>query len=366
MANQLIQVLFAISLIAILMAVGFSVYNYEYIKSFKLPSRIQPRRKVPIFEGIKDISLVNNESYITTRDPDPSIVPPPSYRDINYSKNQAGGVEISYVFWLFVKGMDELLPSNTIQLPDEGFTESNINHQTILFTKGTGRLSTYNNLCGKQKVDYMVKCPLVKLERNASQLTVEFNTLSSRVDGTEYVEAIKQKSKNQCNDITSDWKKANSHKITLGKINRPEFVNKWILVSIVLKDTTPSDPLPMRNKARCVIYINNFMELSTYVDGSLEPSRDNLSTIKTNKGRLHVYPKAELDMDFSSYIPSSQKSIMMGDLTFYNYAIDQSIVNSVFTRGPPKYTAPSIAVGEDYSDVLEVSRESTTRQTTSP
>lgn len=363
MASQIVQVLFAIILVIVFMIVGTVVYNYE---SFKLPVSTNPRKKIPIFEGIKDIATSNNEVYTTTRDLNKNIPPPPSYRDINSSKNQEGGIEFTYTFWLYVKEQPAPSVSTVEQIPDEGFTETNIANQTILFVKGTNRLSSYKNICGAQKLDYMVKCPLVKLERNASQLTVEFNTLPSKTDGSEYVEAIKQNTKNQCNDITSDWKKANAHKITLGNINRSDFVNKWILVSIILKDTSPSDPLPLRNKARCMIYINNFLELSTYVDGNLEPSRDNLSTIRTNNGKLHIYPKAEIDVELGSHIPDNTKEIMMGDLIFYNYSIDQDTVNSVFTKGPPKYTAPSVGAGQDYGSDLQVAVGSKSKRTTSP
>lgn len=366
MASQSVQVLFAIVLIIVFMVVGTAVYNYEYLKSFRLPASTDPRKKIPIFEGIKDIATTNNEAYATTKDLDKKVAPPPNYRDINSSKNQEGGIEFTYTFWLYVKEQPSLGITTVQQHPDEGMTESNIANQTILFVKGTNKLSTYKNICGKPKLDYMVKCPLVKLERNASQLTVEFNTLPSRTDGSEYIEAIKQNSKDQCSDITSDWKTANAHKITLGNINRSDFVNKWILVSVILKDTSPSDPLPIRNKARCMIYINDFLELSTYVDGSLEPSRDNLSTIKTNNGRLHVYPKAEIDINAGSFIPQDTKEIMMGDLTFYNYSIDQATVNSIFTKGPPKYTALSVGAGEDYSNNLQVATGSKTKRTTSP
>jgi hypothetical protein len=358
----IIQVLFAICVVIILFLIGFSVYNYEYVKSLKVSNSSMQKEAVPIFAGIKDPKLVENEIYTTN---DKSLA---TYRDINNSAHQKGGVEFSYTFWLYLKESSTESTNNfsqNLSVPDEGFTSGNINNQTILFVKGSNKLQTYKNVCNKDKIDVMVKCPLVKLERNRTQLTVEFNTVPMNADGKDYVEGIKQGAKNACDEYTSDWKKANAHKLTLGNIDRAEFSNKWILVSIVLHDTLPTDPLPYRNKSHCTIYINNMKELETYVDGNLIPDKDNFSTIKMNKGALYLFPKLSLDNN-TTYIPQHTNEIMMSNLTYYNYAIDTLTVDTLFTRGPSKYTAPAIGADVDYSPYSTVAAGHNKKLTTSP
>lgn len=368
MLSQSVQVVFAICLIIIFLIIGLSVYNYEYLKTFNLPTITESsRKKVIIFDGIKDSSISNNEKYLTIKDPS-SDKPPPSFRDINPTKDTKGGIEFTYSFWLYIKGDRPKLLDGARYKPDEGLTADNINNQTILFVKGSKELSTYKNICGEDKRDYMVKCPLVKLERNNSQLTVEFNTVPSKSDGTEYIEGIKENSKNKCNDHTNVWKKSNAHKITLGNINRAEFEEKWILVSIILKDTSPSEHLPLRNKARCVIYINNFLELDTYIDGSLEHMKNNLTTVNINKGPLHIFPVAEVATNKKSYIPStgSHKHLMMANLIYYNYSLEQSEITNIFNSGPPSYIAPSVGSNENLDLALLKADKSNEKKTTSP
>jgi hypothetical protein len=360
--QDFLQILFAVCLVIILFVIGFAIYNYEFVKSIKLRSDMTLRETVAIFDGIKDLSLDKNETYTTT---DKVL---PSFRNINKSANQKGGIEFSYTFWLYVKprsSSDCSTRSDKVVTPDEGFTLENIHKQTVLFVKGSKDLSTYNNICNKPKTDIMVKCPLVKLEQCGSRLTVEFNTLSSNPSGTDYVESIKQGSQNRCTDITIDWKRANSHKLSLSNLDRVEFANKWILVSVVLQDTSPTDPLPYRNKARCRIFINNFLELNTYVDGSLSPNKNVFSTINVNSGNLHVFPVLSLPstdaaggtVDVETYVPTNteQRKLMMCNLTYYNYAIEQPAIEIIYTRGPSKYTAPSIGAKADYSEVSVVS-----------
>lgn len=355
--NSFLQVLFAICLVIVLFVIGFAIYNYEFLKSLKTTGVV--KEKTEIFRGIKDFSTTKNEVYTTI---DKSA---PSYRNIGPSINQKGGVEFTYTFWLFNNTgsiYTDPLSTNTKKTPDEGFTEDNVKNQTILFLKGSDDLTTYKNICGEDKKDYYIKCPLVKLEQNGSHLTVEFNTIPSKQGDP--VEGVRQGSRNVCTDNTTNWKQANAHKLTLGNINRSEFANKWILVSLVLQDTYPTDPLPYRNKVRCRMYVNNLLELDTYVDGSIVPSRGEYSTIKVNQGNLFVAPQVALATN-SSKLPSATqgKRLMMADLTYYNYAVDQATVDSIFAAGPSSKNAPAQGAEVDYSNVLVVANASSQKMT---
>ena len=365
--HTFLQVLFAICLVVVFFVVGFAIYNYEFLKSLKSTSGVL-RETTPIFTGIKDLANTGEESYDTID------TEKPNYRRIGPSYNQKGGIEFSYSFWLFLNDLGNAnvygprSATTTALTPDEGFTQTNITTQNVLFMKGVNELSTYKNICGTNKKDYMIKCPLVKLEDYGNQLTVEFNTLQSNTSGTGYVEGIKQGARDICTESTTVWKQANAHKLTLGNINRTEFNNKWILVTLTLQDTYPDDPLPYRNKVRCRVYVNNLIELDTYVDGSLIPSKDNTSTIKVNNGNLYIYPRPSITVSGDTYQTpkpdaSNTKKIMMGNLTYYNYAVDQTMVDSLFAAGPPTKAAASLGASTNYSDVLVAAQPSSQRMT---
>lgn len=346
MISGTIQIVFAICLVIILLIIGFATYNYEFMKAIQESSTSVIQKMVPIFVGIKDINSTSPETYTVSDKINPS------YRDIQPSVNQKGGVEFSYSFWLFNKpGETVTNPSSPIS-PDSGYDRTN---QIVLFVKGSNQQFTYNNICSNTKTDYKIKCPLVKLENNNSQLTVEFNTLVEDTKNESYPEAIKQKSRDMCEESTTDWEKANSHKLTVGNLDSPPFNGKWILVTIVIKDTVPSDSLPYRNKAHCSIYLNNFKELDTYVDGRLyniDNAEKSISTIKSNNGNLYFYPD---NTDGSLSKGTNPKTLMIGSLTYYNYAIDQKTIEGIYTAGVPKVTAASVAADAKYDDVLEVS-----------
>lgn len=339
MISGTIQIVFAICLVIILLIIGFATYNYEFMKAIQESSNSVLQKSVPIFDGIKDINHTQSETYTVSDKRDPS------YRDIQPSVNQKGGIEFSYSFWLFNKSAIAPDVGTTIS-PDSGYN----NLQTILFVKGSDKLFTYKNTCDKDKLDYKIKCPLVKLENGRTQLTVEFNTIVEKTKGPEYPEAVKQNSTDVCSQTIKEWEKANAHKLTIGNLDNQQFKDKWVLVTVVIKDTVPSDSLPYRNKAHCAIYLNNFMELDTYVDGRIynDDTPKSITTIKPNKGNLYVYPDR-------SNLPSSDKDLMMANLTYYNYAIDQKKIESIYTSGVPKYTAASVDANASYDNVLEVS-----------
>ena len=342
MISGTIQIVFGICLVIILFIIGFATYNYEFMIAIQESSNNLLQKIVPIFEGIKDFSNTGPETYTVVDKRDPS------YRDIQPSVNQRGGIEFSYSFWLFNKTAEQSTENETVS-PDTGY---NNDSQIVLFVKGSDKVFKYKNICNKDKDDFKIKCPLVKLENGRTQLTVEFNTLVEETSGTNYPEAVKQNSRDMCHLTTTNWEKANAHKLTVGNLDNEQFINKWVLVTVVIKDTVPSGLLPHRNKAHCAIYLNNFMELDTYVDGRVYSSGDDkpksISTVKPNKGSLYLFP-AKRDN-----LPAA-KDLMIANLTYYNYAVDQKTIENIYNASVPKYTAASIAGSATYDDVLDIS-----------
>lgn len=361
----LLQIILAIALVVIFFIVGFAIYNMEFINSIRQKGVVKV--KTPIFSGVKDLYNVQDEMYNTS---DPSNG---SYRAIVPSYNQSAGVEYSYNFWLYVDRekifTDSCIKSTEIT-GDIGFKETTMNTASnttgdkgapiILFLKGNKELVTYRNICNVNKVDVMVKSPLVKLEQCGDYLTVEFNTVQSH-------EAISENSPNICSPTNPNWNMANAHKLTLpGLRSKNEFNKKWCMFTIVIQDTYPTDPYPIRNKVRCRIYVNGLLELDRYVDGTLNPSGNtSASVLKTNNSNFHIAPKLTRTIsgtNYSTFKPNVEKALMMANLTYYNYALVGGEVDALFNNKFSKKAAP--VPGEETldSDLYSIVTKPTKKQ----
>ena len=364
--SSFLQVFFAIVLVIIFLIIGFAVYNFEMLKAIQKSRAVQIT--TPIFAGILDFNTTGNFVYSTVQTGPLDT----TYRNIGNAINQPGGAEFTYNFWLYV---DPTAGTSTLSTgrkstdffdATKGKPTKNTNNtfsadygldtdQFILFMRGTNKAVQYNSLCGtnKPKSDVLVKCPLVKLEHAGDVLTVEFNTVQTKDENGVFrgADAIMQNSRNTCSAISTDWNFINSYKIGVKNI-KASYPAQWFMVSIIIMDTYPSDPLPIRNKVRCQIFINGSIQMDTYVDGMFNPptSAGN-SILLQNQGNLYVGPKIEFKRPGSdtqlSTVPSAgavatggngaainhARSLCMADLTFMNYVPTPEQLSSLFNAG---------------------------------
>uniref|UniRef100_A0A6C0CRV1 Uncharacterized protein n=1 Tax=viral metagenome TaxID=1070528 RepID=A0A6C0CRV1_9ZZZZ len=340
---MIFQVIFAISLVILLFIIGFSIYNMELLNAIRSSGVI--KSKVEIFKGVKDFKQVTGEMY-NTQDKNSA-----SYREIIPSYNQQAGAEYSYNFWLYIdKSQYANCKNSTSNKADPGFTTDSLadKNQTILFMKGVPKYTSYENICTVEKKDIMIKSPLVKLEQCGNNLTVEFNTMQS-------TDAINENSPNTCS-TNGSWKDANSHKITLSGLTLGDpgqrFDRKWNMFSVIIQDTFPTDPYPIRNKVRCRIYVNGLLELDRYVDGKLSTAEQNDKTptvLKFNKGHLYINPEISIavpragkdPLTLTTYRPVEDYKLMMADLNYFNYALSPGELDELFNNGFEKSFAPT-------------------------
>ena len=248
-----LQVLAAIAVVIILFIIAYFIFNREAVNAARQSAVLKNR--VDVFKGVKDMAITTGESYNTVNDKAGLYIP------LKPSVNQQGGIEFTYNFWLYQdQGFQASVP-NTANVP----TDSGISvHDIILLLKGKKDVTTYKNICGIDKKDIFIKSPLIKLENYGDALTVEFNTEKS-------ADAVREGARDTCDTISNDWNDKNSHKISLRGIkSKPAFDKKWFMVTVVMQDTYPNDPLPFRNKIRVRIYINGVLELDQYVDNKYE------------------------------------------------------------------------------------------------
>jgi hypothetical protein len=344
-----IQVVIAIALVIILCVVAFSVYNAEMIKAIRESGKV--KREVVIFSGVKDLRTSNNEEY-TTIDP-----ADPMYRNIESSVNQKAGAEYTYNFWLYMNNSKLSGNFSTVRdenVTDVGLTKNNTNTEFatkpfVLLLRGDKRAVPYKNMCStkgsdKMKVDVLVKQPMIKLEQGYNVLTIELNTQDKP-------DAVQEKSRNTCSSSETDWLELNKYRIGVQNI-KSKLTNKWNMLTLVVQDTFPGDPLPMRNKVRVRLYVNGTVELDRYLDGKLAETSSKATLLRPNNGSLYVAPTISMDFAGTSknltINPSDStggfntNAILMADLTYYNYAVDVVKVKSMFEAGFNKKYAPSM------------------------
>lgn len=364
----LLQVIFAIAIVIILFVIAFSIYNMEMVNAIRNSGKI--RKVTPIFVGMKDLADSKDEMF-ETLDKNAS-----TYLDLGNSIGQQGGAEYCYNFWLYIDrstigtvfpqpdDVNKVKQFNTDSgLEDLPQTSSNAIQpgleQVILFLKGSKQLYRYKGLCftdndpeNTYKTDLMVKSPLVKLERGLDVLTIEFNTIESP-------DAVKERAGNTCQDLSTNWEAMNAYKVSLKNLTA-KYDKQWIMVTVVLADTYPSDPLPIRNKIRCSVYVNATLELDKYIDSKLDSINVMGSTLKTNSGNLYINPKVTAPSnvwvkneagsykDKGSFVVTpdfsdKKRAIVMSDLTYFNYAPDANEIRTLFNNGYTKKWAPTLS-----------------------
>ena len=368
--NNYIQVFLAILIVIVLFITAMMVYNKEQLKAIKETGTI--KKVIPIFSGIVDFSGQSDVVYNTI---EPNA---PNYINMGPSINQNAGAAYSYNFWLYIDNTDTNAPifysdtttTNTAQLyTDSGLTPTPPNEDDlpfILFLRGSNQVLEYKNSCSTSdktspetnaqyyKQDVLVKAPLVKLEHNGTVLTVEFNTLK-------YPDGLKAGSRDTCQDIDINWYFINQYKVGLKNLADPAFSKKWFMITIVLQDTLPTDPFPIRNKIRSQIYVNGTIEMDKYIIGRLaDPTNKSSSPLRVNQGNVFLNPTLYSNPNGSPLaqhapgtpvsmtrtnnrtLQSNPHKLMMADLTYFNYALQSLDVASLYTA---KFNKSMILVG---------------------
>ena len=307
MISNIIQVFLGIFIIVILMIIAFLVFNYERIDVLKNANNI--KKKIKIFKGIYDYSR-GEESYNTFNKFSSS------YKELIPSINQKGGAEYSYSFWLYMD-RNEL-------------SDAAPNEDIILFLRGSKKKIPYYST-GNCKIKnygkyYLVKNPLIRLNRTGSSIVIEYNTLTNpdsyRINGNGIV---------KCDSESSDDKNAGS--LGIYDLTKNEIYNqKWFMFTVVLKETTPENDILNKFKTICKIYLNDILMLDRIVEGPYngnEYETDEIpgtAAMKHNKGPLYLNPGNNIKSD-------NEDVLQMADLTYYNYALEANEIKNIFNGG---------------------------------
>jgi hypothetical protein len=362
MLNIFIQIILSIFLIAVMALISYSVYNKEILKGIKVSN--STRKITSIFNGIFnfDRSIIEQETQNKND---------LTYLDINPSINQNGGAEYSYNFWLYFdidNTTRTIIPKNkynSLSLTNP----SNFQYAYInLFYKGDRVLKTdatqyhtHNYECNKMtdavKLDpvVLIKNPLVKIRNDAREIIIEYNNIN-------YPETYNSTSM-PLNCDESSMAKRNINKFGIKEIDVDKTKRLYNMITIIFQEVPPNENAINSNKANCRVYFNSTLIEDRVANvSSIENVKDSSSfksrVMRTNSSKLRINDY-RLNNSSDSIIKAEpndtgvggrQDAIKMADLTYFNYALNQMEINSLYKAGFNKYTAQLTEMPSDVYD----------------
>ena len=338
--NPVTQVIISLIILLLMGYVAYNIYLIELHHMFKGQNDI--KKEVEIFNGILDFYQSKDIAYNTKNKAHEM------YRDISPSINQEGGAEYSYNFWLYV---------DQSKIKDLDNKEKK---DILLFLKGE-KIFYYNNEfnyncsykapSGEHYPILLTKNPLIRLSNDGKNLAVDYNNILSP-------ESYQNNSKYQnCRDVSnnSEWWQRNRNMIGIYDI---EFSNKWFMVTVVMKEVADNNNILTKNRAICRLYINGLLVFENKVETIYGSNQDIYSaTFKNNNSPLYVNPTFIIKkstsatandnrrnnlpyFDFSSATLNNSQNpidtsgiVKLGDLKYYNYALDNDSINQLFRKG---------------------------------
>ncbi len=310
----LVQVIISLIILLLMGYIGYNIYLIELQNMFQGENDI--RKEVSILNGTYDFS--NSEVKFNTSDPSEL-----NYKNIKPSINQEGGAEYSYNFWL---NIDQEKLKESTATPDKDI---------ILFLKGEKNLyynsktnfNCANNLTTNNPI-ILTKNPLVRLSGDGKRIAVDYNNIyssDSYQHGSKY---------NNCGYIKDrEWNTINKNALGIYDI---EFNNKWFMVSIVMREVADSDNILSLNRASCKMYVNGVKLLDKKVETKYNNKRYS-ATFRNNASHFYINPLIDNKIIKDIMNPykrvSSGTALRMADVKYYNYAINEEMITSLYNKG---------------------------------
>jgi len=250
---------------------------------------VKPRDMTEILNGYAPISYLGYKSYNTFN----SYAD--NFRKIGKSLNTMGGGQFTWQFWIKVEDPNDVLFKNLVIL----LKGDNRKYKTGLYDPNS------RQLLAKLPADYMVVCPLIKFVDSYRHLRVQFNTANS--PGTRI-------------DINMDPNTGNLSRrnaLSLLPLN-------WYLFTFVFQDNF-SYANAQENGINFQFWLNDFpYQENTVTDTAL---RNN--TLKQNDGDLFLIPNP----------PEQGGFLKLGNIRYFNYALDDEDIKAAYLAGPPSKNA---------------------------
>ena len=364
MLNTIIQIILSFFLIAIMALISYSIYNKEILNGIKVSNTT--KKVVKVFDGIFSFGsdIIEQETYNKSH---------PTYLDINPSINQNGGAEYSYNFWLYFNVVGGVIIEGTdSSYINSGMTTKNqykyayINlfykgePESLLFKSNNFECDNVNDIKTLDK-KVLIKNPLVKIRNDANEIIVEYNNIN-------FPETYNSSAKSlTCiNDDENTLINRNRNKFGIKNIDVDKNKKRYNMITIVFQENPQNENIINSNKANCRIYFN----------GDLVSDRvaniNNNENVEINEFKSRVmksnYSKLRIN-DYSLNLNHTTKPtvakitdgdsgleeipLKMADLTYYNYALNQMEINSLYKAGFNKYEAVLKNVNTDVDKYIK-------------
>lgn len=221
-----------------------------------------------------------------------------NYLPLRPSMNIRGGSQFTYQFWLFVDDT-QAVANKTL------FIKGDFNRYRYKITENKYNIKTrtmepYNT---RETISQITKCPMLSFKGGADPDTIEFNMEFNTLHNISELF--------QVTNIKSD---NNIYRNNLMSI----FAKQWFMVTIIFQDN---------------MQINDFENgiiVRFYINDILYKQQVYNSALKTNDGDFTIFPDVIPGCKISSF-------------DYYNYAIDESLIEGHYKNGPS--LKPSTTIG---------------------
>jgi len=328
-----------ISLIVLLLMgyVAYNIYLIELHNMFNGDNDI--KKEVDIIKGVFDFNANKEWRYNTSNKSHNTYLP------IKPSMNQAGGAEYSYNFWLY---------ADKQKLDTYNKDKKDI----ALLLKGEKHfyynVNNYN--CSARTVDetiiptILTKNPLIRINHNGSKLAFDYNNIltpDSYQYGTNY-----ENGKCSLLNTKSNWEEKNQNLLGIWDI---PFDSKWFMVSVIIKEIADNTNILSSNLSMCKIYLNGMLVFDDKVETTYtelgESDVRRAATQRDNKSPLYINPhltdvisadstnSAVASQFFDTRKLEEENVLKIGDIKYFNYAINDEIISGIFNKGLKKHRA---------------------------
>ena len=339
MIYVLIQIIIAIILIVLMGVLAYGIYNKnarEILLDIMTPTTI--RKKTKILDGVYEYKIGHNVTF-NTRDKSKG-----TYVDLSPSINQKGGSVYTYNFWLF---FPETVNAGT-------------DKTLVLFNKGSNQLVKYSSSyrCDtmSNKGWFLVKNPLVRLDIDANNkidaMIVEFNS----IEHPDVFHAGANTGDKNCTSGASMVDKDNNLIGIKELSKRTDLEKQWNMITIIVSETSPNDDVFVSsNQAVVKLYLNGYAYLDK--DGELA---EKSTAMKVNNSDLHIGTEHNSSAANSALLTGSDPTgVGISDLTYFNYALEDKEIVSLFKDGCKKTTAliPTTSTFDNGAEATEAALE---------
>lgn len=305
--NIALQVVGAALVIIILYVVTLVVLNIDSIVTLNTGMEIKQRESTVISDGFAGPSFFYGVEYNTIN---PMVE---NYMKISKSANSQGGISFTYQMWIKVEDANDAYFKNLVIL-HKGDTEkykvayykAAPTAQSTTQSQSTPQASQTYKLHSQLPASSYIACPQIGFGKSYRDLVVKFNSNNNIV--------------NEININMNADAEPSSRKnlMSLLPIN-------WCLLTFVFEDHY-SLVESAENGIKFTFYINEMPYWSE--SPSSQPSFRN-DYLKQNDGNLYMLPNLNVSSEF----------MKLGNIKYYNYALQQNEIRDTFLAGPPRYAA---------------------------